>query len=170
MRVVIDTSVWVSALLSPESNARRVLEAFLDERFVLLYNRETLLELRDVSKRPKFKGKIAARQWTALERKIRTLGEPIGITHRAETSDPKDDYLLEIALSGDADALVTGRRGLAEHHAHQKTEDHQRGAIPENAWVQIEAIQLSNNCKLERVTRHGTQMASVTTAARAAGE
>ena len=107
MRVVIDTSVWVSALLSPESNARRVLEVFLDERFVLIYNRETLLELRDVSKRPKFKGKIAARQWTALERKIRTLGEPIGITQRAETSDPKDDYLLEIALSGDADALVT---------------------------------------------------------------
>ena len=63
----------------------------------------------------------------------------------------------------------TGRRGLAEHHAHQKTENHQRRAIPENAWVQIEAIQLSNGGKLERVTRHGTQAASVATAARGAG-
>ena len=36
----------------------------------------------------------------------RFTAEPTGAS-RAETSDPKDDYLLEIALSGDADALVT---------------------------------------------------------------
>ncbi len=36
MRMVIDTSVWVSAPLSPQFNARRVLETFLDEHFMLL--------------------------------------------------------------------------------------------------------------------------------------
>ena len=107
MRVVIDTSIWVSALLSPNSNARLVLDLFLEARFVLLYNRETLIELEDVMTRAKFKGKITTGQWKAFAKAIQVFGEPIGIITRIETNDPKDDYLLEIALSGNADALVT---------------------------------------------------------------
>ena len=125
MRVVIDTGVWVSALLSPESNARRVLEAFLDERFVLLYNRETLLELRDVSKRPKFKGKIAARQWTALERKNLHIGRTDW--HYTTRLDEQPERRLPVGDCAQWRRGRThhiGRRGLAEHHAHQKTEDH----------------------------------------------
>ena len=33
--------------------------------------------------------------------------EKASIRERADTQDPKDDYLLELALSGEADVLVT---------------------------------------------------------------
>ena len=39
--------------------------------------------------------------------KNRSKQNGVDITQRAETSDPKDAYLLEIALSGNADTLVT---------------------------------------------------------------
>ena len=107
MKVVVDTSVWISGLLSPDSSAASVIRLLLEERFILLYNNECLLELREVCGRPKFVGLISPVQVKALIGLIELKGVKVRLSRRVETTDPKDDYLLELALSGNADVLVT---------------------------------------------------------------
>ncbi len=107
MKVVVDTSVWISGLISPDSSAATVIRLLYEERFELLYNNECLLELSEVSSRKKFAKLIALQQARSLVTLIQQKGTKVGLSKRAETQDPKDDYLLELALSGEADVLVT---------------------------------------------------------------
>ena len=107
MKVVVDTSVWISGLLSPDSGAASVIRLLFEGRFELLYNTECLLELREVCSRKKFIGLINPTQVKALIGLIELKGTKVRLSRRVETSDPKDDYLLELALSGNADVLVT---------------------------------------------------------------
>ncbi len=107
MKVVVDTSVWISGLLSPESSAATVIRLLHEDRFSLLYSNECILELQEVSSRKKFSQLISSKQANALIMLIQQKGTKIRLSMRAETQDPKDDYLLELALSGQADVLVT---------------------------------------------------------------
>jgi uncharacterized protein len=107
MKVVVDTSVWISGLISPDSSAATVIRLLYEERFELLYNNECLLELSEVSSRKKFSKLIVSQQARALVTLIQQKGTKVRLSKRAETQDPKDDYLLELALSGDAEVLVT---------------------------------------------------------------
>jgi uncharacterized protein len=107
MKMVVDTSVWISGLISPDSSAATMIRLLYKERFELLYNSECLLELSEVSRRKKFAKLIGAQQAHALITLIQQKGTKIRLSKSAETQDSKDDYLLELALSGEADVLVT---------------------------------------------------------------
>jgi putative PIN family toxin of toxin-antitoxin system len=53
MRVVIDTNVWVSALLNPHGFPARILQAFRDRQFEVVVSHTLLTELRSVLRRPR---------------------------------------------------------------------------------------------------------------------
>jgi putative PIN family toxin of toxin-antitoxin system len=89
MKVVVDTSVWISGLISPDSSAATVIRLLYEERFDLLYNNECLLELSEVSSRKKFMKLIASQQARALVTLIQQKGTKIRLSKRAETQDPK---------------------------------------------------------------------------------
>ena len=54
MKIVIDTNVLVSALVSPESNPAKVLALALNGRVAICYDSRIILEYEDVLRRPKF--------------------------------------------------------------------------------------------------------------------
>lgn len=112
LRVVVDTNVFVSALVVEDSVPFRAVEiAFTSGR--LLISAETLAELDDVLHRPKLQRYVAARDVEAVLARLRRDGELVAIEQRRRRSrDPKDDALLNLAESGQADWLITGDRDL----------------------------------------------------------
>ena len=107
MRIVLDTNVLVAALLNARGTPASILNAILDEQFVLLVDDRILSEYRDVLQRRKFG--FPKETVTALLDFLRYRSEYVvaGPTAAAMT-DPNDLPFYEVADAGDADYLVTG--------------------------------------------------------------
>jgi uncharacterized protein len=114
MRVLIDTNVFISYLLSPHGAGaiRAIFEAWSLGEFTLLLPEALLEEIQvTVTGRPHLSSKIPLEVLEEFVATIKAFSEEIGrITDPipAVTRDPKDDYLLAYALVGSADYLVTG--------------------------------------------------------------
>ncbi len=109
MRIVLDTNVLVSGLLSPQGPPGRILDLVTSGDVVVLYDDRVLAEYRDVLARPRFR--FAASQQAAVLDFIEAEGElvpspPLDV----KLSDPDDLPFLEVAAAGAADALVTGNQ------------------------------------------------------------
>lgn len=107
-RVVIDTNVFVSALIAEDSQPFSAIElAFLSAR--VLMSAATLAELEDVFQRPKLRRYVSpAIVAVALDR-LRAEAEMVAVAETQRRSrDPKDDAFLDLAVAGRADWLVTG--------------------------------------------------------------
>jgi putative PIN family toxin of toxin-antitoxin system len=111
-RVVLDTSALVSRLLLPGSvPAQAVGRAARDAR--LLVSRATLTELAEVLSRPKFDRYATISDRQQYLRLLCGIAEMIPVIRRVRACrDPRDDMFLEVALNGDASAIVTGDREL----------------------------------------------------------
>ena len=110
MKVVFDTNVLVSALVFPGRRAEAALLHIVEERDQLLISAPILDELLGVLAR-KF-----ARDGEQLARVAVFLGD-LAVMVRPRTrlrivSDEPDNRILECAVSGRADAIVTGDRAL----------------------------------------------------------
>lgn len=111
-RIVIDTNVLVSFFLRRGSTPWRVVRDVL-ECGELLVSDDTLAELEEVLRRPKFDRYVSR---TLREEFLITLPEfaiRVAIIERIKACrDPQDDKFLEAAVNGQADFLVTGDRSL----------------------------------------------------------
>lgn len=104
-KVVLDTNVYVSIL--KRGRLRRILNLWLDEEFDLVISDEIIKELFDVLKRPRFN--------FSLE-EIEELGNLIfekALIYNPQRkidicSDPKDNKLIECAVEGKAEYIVSG--------------------------------------------------------------
>ncbi len=108
-RIVLDTNVLVSALLSPFGAPARVLDAVLAGQVRLLYDDRILAEYQAVLGRGRFG--FDPHDVVALLAFIRAEGErvsapPLGL----ELPDADDAPFIEVAVAGRADALVTGNK------------------------------------------------------------
>lgn len=110
-RVVLDTNVLISALLQPKGPPRATVNAVRAAGGVLLFSEQTFDELRTRLERPKF-DKYVSREGRALFlAQLDAVSEWVAITGaRMGCRDPDDDKLLETAMTGDADCLITGDR------------------------------------------------------------
>ena len=112
-RVVLDANVLISAALSPNGAPRAVVEAVRSAGGVLLFSRETFDELRTRFLRPKFDNYVSREGRTVYLAQLETISEWVAINGATlECRDPDDDKLLETALTGKADCLVTDDRDL----------------------------------------------------------
>ncbi len=121
MRVILDTNVVLSALIRRDGVPGRILEAWLDDRFVLLTHTLLLDELRTVTRRPRIRALIRPAEAGRLVNQIRALAEPVTrLPATRRSDDPADDFLLAMAESGRADYLVIGDKAgllaLGRHH------------------------------------------------------
>ena len=108
---VVDTNVLVSALLSRHADAStvKVVEAFQERKFKLLFNKEIFIEYYDVLFRPRLK---------LPEEKVQKLISQIGsdgiASNRLHSDehfpDPKDVVFYEVAMSKEDAYLVTGNK------------------------------------------------------------
>lgn len=109
MRLVFDTNVLVSALLTPDRTPAQALTTALTRGAVVLVDDRIESEYREVLGRPKFRAIDAARRASmlasVLENSVR-----MGEIARFEGAliDDDDRVFIEVALAGGADALVTG--------------------------------------------------------------
>ncbi len=112
-RVVLDTNVLISAALRPQGPPRASVNAVRAENGVLLFSDETFDELRTRFFRSKF-DRYASRTGRALYlAQLESVSEWVSITGaKLGCRDPDDDKLLETALLGEANCLVTGDRDL----------------------------------------------------------
>ena len=106
-RFVVDTNVFVSAVLLPLSIPRQAVDKALDHG-ALLFSDATMTELAEVLSRPKFDQYINIAERMLFLGQLRTAAEVVPITQLVrECRDPKDDKFLEVALNGTADIIVT---------------------------------------------------------------
>lgn len=120
MRVVLDTNVLLASLISPHSPPDIIYRAWIAARFELVTGTAQLDELRRVSRYPRIKAILPAhRIGTMINNMQRALVLHVlpPLPDRIELNDPNDEFLLAMALAGEADYLVTGdrRAGLLQH-------------------------------------------------------
>jgi uncharacterized protein len=110
LRVVLDTNVLVSTLFSQASSTARIVGLWRDRRrFDLLTAQVQIDELMRVSRYPKIRDRISPTTTGRLIKELRGLA--IMVTNLpiiTASPDAYDNYLLSIAVGGQANCLVTG--------------------------------------------------------------
>jgi uncharacterized protein len=111
-RYVFDTNVIVSSLLFKTGNPSKAFRFALKNGEVLL-SLELLEELSDVLGREKFDRFITSEERDEFLETFVERAVLIDIIERVqECRDPKDDKILELALNGQAEYIVSGDKDL----------------------------------------------------------
>ena len=109
MRVVLDTNILVSALISRVGATDRLYSAWKDGRFVLVTSNEQLEEFRRVTRYARVKPLIEPGAAGTLYNQLRTSEAVLETLPTVKRSpDPADNFLLAMAAASAADYLVTG--------------------------------------------------------------
>lgn len=110
-RVVLDTSVMVAGLRTRIGAGNAVLRLVAQRRLVLLATPPLFLEYEDVLKRPEHRlaHGLLPEAIDEFLSELAALIEPVEVHFqwRPQVSDPNDEMVLEAAINGRADALVT---------------------------------------------------------------
>lgn len=113
MRAILDTNVLLGALISPLGPPDAIYRAWRAAHFDLVTSAVQLNELRRVSRYPKLKSILPAHRVGTLVNNMQraiVLVQLPPLPEGIEANDPNDAFLLAMALSSDADYLVTGDR------------------------------------------------------------
>lgn len=111
-RIVVDTNALVSRLLLPSSVPGQAVRKAAHHG-QLLASGATLEELADVLSRPKFDPYVTLEERQAFMLLFGRIVECVPITRRVRICrDPKDDAILDVALNGGADLIITGDHDL----------------------------------------------------------
>ncbi|MDQ2099196.1 MAG: putative toxin-antitoxin system toxin component, PIN family [Tychonema bourrellyi B0820] len=107
-RFVVDTKVLISALLFKNSVPFRAIE-LAEKQGIILYSEATLNELEQVLNRKKFNKYLSLEDRQVFLLKFISASELVSITEKiAVCRDEKDHKFLELAVSGNANVIVTG--------------------------------------------------------------
>ncbi|MDP2755850.1 MAG: putative toxin-antitoxin system toxin component, PIN family [Nitrospirota bacterium] len=111
MKVVIDTNIWVSYLLG--SLLQDLDEKILSKEIKVVVSEEMLKELSEVSSRPKFKNIFTTKRIKELFSLLDSYTIVVSPSQKVDACrDEKDNFLLEVALKGETDYLITGDEDL----------------------------------------------------------
>lgn len=120
-RLVIDSNVWIAALISPNGTARQLVEAVLDRDIGILMSESTFGELASRLDRPKFEKYREPEAWNLFLSELVELAlwqEDAG-TAAGISRDVDDDKFLALAVTGQADAIISGDGDLLELVSHE---------------------------------------------------
>ena len=110
-RVIIDTNLWISFLIT--NNLNILSELFLFERFQIIFSDELFNEFLDVARRPKFKKYFDEKSVQLLIQNISEKLEFIEVASAINICrDLKDNFILALSIDGNADYIVTGDKDL----------------------------------------------------------
>jgi putative PIN family toxin of toxin-antitoxin system len=111
MRLILDTNLWISFLIS--SKYEKLDELLFNQKCKLLISQELLEEFLAVAKRPKLRKYISRDELEDLLETIDEVAEFVNVTSEIiECRVPKDNFLLSLAVDGKADYLLTGDKDL----------------------------------------------------------
>jgi putative PIN family toxin of toxin-antitoxin system len=111
MRAVLDTSALVTALRSGRGAAAEVLRLALRRELTVLVDYKLACEYRDVAMRAEqllASGKSRAETVDVLDA-LEAIAEPVLVAfrYRPLSPDADDDMVLDVAINGSADVIVT---------------------------------------------------------------
>ena len=110
MRVVLDTNILFSALISPHGKPNVIYRAWRSARFEIVTSQLQLDEIRRASRYPKFQDILQPARVGAMVNNLQRAMVLEELPVKVEADDPADAFLLAMALVGNADYLVTGDR------------------------------------------------------------
>ena len=116
VRIVIDTNLLISALIGKKTRAylEQIMQAYAAGEVRIYYCNKLVSEFWEVASRPGFRKYFSLHQSLIFIRSfLRICEEEIHITLSATASrDPKDNYLLSLCATVQADYLVSGDKDL----------------------------------------------------------
>jgi len=116
LRVVVDTNVLISRLLAPNTAPAQALSHVVRHGQLLASN-ATLDELAEVLGRPKFDRYLTLDERQQFIRLLARIVDLPTITHRfSDCQDPRDNKFLDLAVSGAANAIISGDNDLLALH------------------------------------------------------
>ena len=109
MRIVLDTNVLLSALITRGTPPNLLYEMWRDRKFDLASCELQLDEVRAVSRRDELRSRLTHSEVGTLVNLIRRLAIMVDSLPEVIVSpDPKDNYLLALAQAAKVDLLATG--------------------------------------------------------------
>ncbi|MBB3287306.1 MULTISPECIES: putative toxin-antitoxin system toxin component, PIN family [unclassified Rhizobium] len=114
MKVVIDTNIFVSAIMNADGAPRQVIRLCLEERLVPLISNALFVEYEDVCGRDVlFDDRFISKEEriTLLDAFLSScVWTPIYYLWRPNLRDEGDNHLVELAVGGGASALITANK------------------------------------------------------------
>lgn len=115
-RIVVDTNVFVSALIILGSVPSQAVGKMLDSG-IILFSEATMTELAEVLSRAKFSRYVSVERRASLLGQLASVAEFVPIIRLVrECRDPKDDKFLEVGLNGSVDVIIAGDVDLLGMH------------------------------------------------------
>jgi len=119
VRTILDTNIVVRALIRPGSSVAPVIRRLRANHYSLIYSRPLLEELLGVLQRDRIRVRYGLSDNTvrAIRHIFEEQGELVTPTQRITACrDPKDNMVLEAAVAGLADVIVSGDEDLLVLH------------------------------------------------------
>ena len=118
LKIVIDTNLWISFLIS--NNFSKLERILFSNKVTLLFSDELEGEFLDVAGRPKFRRYFSHEEIQNVLTVIhkRTINIEVKSVEKV-CRDPKDNFLLALAIDGKADFLITGDADLLTLENHR---------------------------------------------------
>lgn len=109
MKIVIDTNVLFSALRSRRGASYKLISLLPNERFSISISVPLIVEYEDVLNRGKLPNTITKNDISNFIDFFCHIGEQqdIFFLWRPFLPDPSDDLVLEVAVAGNCDAIIT---------------------------------------------------------------
>ncbi len=108
LKVVLDTNVFISAMLHPNGLCGQIIRVWEHRAFLVLYNFELLEEIKLVCAYPHLKKRLKRNRIGALVNQLHSDGLYVkGNQNSRDSKDPKDNFLIAITEQGQANALVS---------------------------------------------------------------
>ena len=109
MRIVLDTNVLVSGLLTPFGSSGDIVRMVFSGELILCIDARILSEYKEVLNRPKFK--FDKNKTDILIDFIMQYGQVVsGSPLKCPLPDSDDEPFLEVAIAGNVKTLVTGNK------------------------------------------------------------
>ena len=121
IRAVIDTNIWVSALLNPFGFPSKLRKSFAKGLFQPVISEPMFVELAEVLSRPRIKDKygLAAADIEELLILIEERSESVPVSGDVKLCrDRNDDMVIETAVKGRVEYLVSRDRNLSMKMRH----------------------------------------------------
>ncbi|MFH2219827.1 MAG: putative toxin-antitoxin system toxin component, PIN family [Pseudomonadota bacterium] len=119
MKIVLDTNVLVSGLLTPFGPGGEIVRMVSAGKLVLCLDARILLEYQEVLYRPKFK--FNKKHIHTLPDFIKQYGQFVSsIPLNKRIPDPDDEPFLEVSISAKVSCLITGNIPHFPHSSRQR--------------------------------------------------
>jgi putative PIN family toxin of toxin-antitoxin system len=111
MKIVIDTSVWISALITKNSDSRKLLRLIFEKKLSPQMSEALFYEYEDVMKRKKLQERTPLskeEQVSLLNAYMSTCKwNEIYYMWRPNLNDENDNFVVELAVASGAKAIIT---------------------------------------------------------------